>query len=75
MLRRVLVGCPCTPLSPWSRLAQCRSCGKIFDIKHLVRCVDGTLLRVPCPVFDTYENNAAPLHMCRLAQQVRDEAA
>ena len=47
-LRKLLMGCPCTPLMGWSRLAACDTCGEVFAIRKLERRADGSLVRVPC---------------------------
>ena len=48
MFRKLLTGCPCTPLSAWSKLATCNTCGEIFSVDKLMRHKDGALVRVPC---------------------------
>ena len=48
MIRKLLMGCPCTPLAAWSRLAACNTCGEVFTTRRLERRADGTLVRVPC---------------------------
>ena len=48
MFRKLLTGCPCTPLSAWSKLATCNSCGEVFSVDKLLKRTNNSLIRVPC---------------------------
>ena len=52
MLRRLLLGCPCTAVdsraNSGARVAACNLCGQLFPIKTLYYFPDGTLVKMPC---------------------------